>query len=446
MTADSPERFLTLATAWVGHSGGVTVNRELSIALAELGHDVYARVSVPSPGHPLVHVQGLDPVPGITDERGQLLRADGLPRNVDVIIGHGRFTGGAASYLREKFYPRARVVHITHALTDELDRLRGDPQQATQHAETERLLISKSDLAVGVGPLLTDDTARLARMCEHPPPVREMIPGVQLGRPAAPDPLQKRVNLLLFGRADDPLKGVDTAVGVLVALRHKGVDAQLTILGAKPGALKAGEEMIRKEFGQNVKLKPFTSDRSVIEAEIRGADLMLMASRHDGFGLTATEAAGYGLPVLVPSNIGAGMFLSDPKKVPPELGLPSVVQVPAGAHSAPADVWADRAEALIQDMARTRHRALALREHLGNHFTWKHTAQALTEELNKLGPKDPPSLGKGQQSASLVNTRAKAGAASPRKAEGLLSPEAETPRNSLPAPWHGTGRGDGIVR
>jgi hypothetical protein len=87
-------RILTLSTAWEGHSGGVTVNRELSIALAELGHDVTARVSVPSPRHPQVRVQGLDRVPGVTDERGQLLRADGLPRNIDVIVGHGRFTGG----------------------------------------------------------------------------------------------------------------------------------------------------------------------------------------------------------------------------------------------------------------------------------------------------------------------------------------------------------------
>lgn len=96
---DQPARILTLSTAGEGHSGGVTVNRELSLALAARGHDVTARVSVPSPPDPRVRVQGLDPVPGIPDERGQLLRADGLPRNIDIIIGHGRFTGGAASYL-----------------------------------------------------------------------------------------------------------------------------------------------------------------------------------------------------------------------------------------------------------------------------------------------------------------------------------------------------------
>lgn len=389
----SPKRYLTLATAWEGHSGGVTVNRDLSIALAELGHDVHARVSRPSPEHPSVKVHGLEPVPGITDERGQLLRADRLPRNVDVIIGHGRFTGGAASYLKEKFYPNATVVHITHALTDELDRLRGDPAQATQHAETERLLISKADLAVGVGPLLTDEAARLARMCENPPPVQEMIPGVPIGRASEPHPLQQRKNLLLFGRASDPLKGVDTAAELLAHLRGRGIDAQLTVLGAGAEGLHEMGEQLRKKYGNLVKLKPFTSDRSVIEAEMRGADLMVMASKHDGFGLTATEAAGYGVPVLVPSNIGAGMFFNDANRIPPELGRPSVVQVPAGSETAPVSLWADQAESMIRDMPATRERALQLQEHLGRNFTWRHAAQELDHGVDKIRE---PSKGKAK--------------------------------------------------
>ena len=138
-------RILTLGTAWEGHSGGVTVNRELSVALAEQGHEVTARVSQPSPQHPRVRVQGLDPIDGIS-ERQRVAHADGLPERVDVIIGHGRFTGAAAGRLRERHYPNARVVHVVHALTDELDRWRGDPDQATRHAETERRLVAGADL------------------------------------------------------------------------------------------------------------------------------------------------------------------------------------------------------------------------------------------------------------------------------------------------------------
>lgn len=112
--AGSPEsgpeqpHVLTLADQW--HGGGpLAVNRELSIALAELGCRVTARTGSPVQGRPAVEIPGLgiqslDPIPGLNGRRSQLLRADGLPDDVDVIVGHGRFSGGAASYLRDHFY------------------------------------------------------------------------------------------------------------------------------------------------------------------------------------------------------------------------------------------------------------------------------------------------------------------------------------------------------
>ncbi|GHJ30012.1 hypothetical protein TPA0910_44450 [Streptomyces hygroscopicus subsp. sporocinereus] len=377
-------RTLTLSTAWAGHSGGVTVNRELSLALADLGHDVTARVSVPSPQHPSVQVQGLEPVLGITDERGQLLRADGLPRNIDVIVGHGRFTGGAASYLRDQFYPQAKVVHIVHALTDELDRLRDDPMQATEHANTERLLIGKADVAMGLGPLLTDDAARLARMSPTPPLVAEMPPGVILGEPPSPSPLQKRLNLLLFGRADDPLKGAKLAAEAAGRLHAEGIDLQLTVLGAQPTQMRAQERALSDIAQFPVKIKPFTPDRALIEAEIRGADLVMMPSQHEGFGLVATEAAGFGVAVSVASNTGAGMFFSDSRRVPEHLGQPSVVQIPSGSDSQrQVQLWAEHVKNRLapEALTQTRARALELREFLGKNYTWKHSAEAMDNSV-----------------------------------------------------------------
>ncbi|MGW3498488.1 glycosyltransferase family 4 protein [Streptomyces sp. NPDC001020] len=380
-------RILTLSTAWAGHSGGVTVNRELSIALADLGHDVTARVSVPSPSHPRVQVQGLEPVLGVTDERGQLLRADGLPRNVDVIVGHGRFTGGAASYLRDQFYPQAKVVHIVHALTDELDRLRDDPMQATEHANTERLLIGKADVAMGLGPLLTDDAARLARMSPTPPLVAEMPPGVILGEPPAPFALQNRLNLLLFGRADDPLKGANLAAQVAGRLHAEGIDLQLTVLGAQPSQLRVQERALSDIAQIPVKVKPFTPDRTLIEAEIRGADLVLMPSKHEGFGLVATEAAGFGVPVAVASNTGAGQFFNNARRIPGHLGQPSVVHAPPHSDEQQlVQLWAQHVKDRLNPEAlpHTRARALELREFLGKNYTWNHSAEAMDVSVAQL--------------------------------------------------------------
>lgn len=380
-------RILTLATEWQGHSGGITVNRELSIALAELGHEVTARVSTPSPPHPRVHVQGLGPVLGISDARSQLLRSDGLPPDVDLIIGHGRFTGGAASYLRDEIYPRAKIVHIVHALTDELDRLRNDPLQASEHAITERLLVGKADVAMGLGPLLTDETARLARMATTPPVVAELPPGVALGAPPMPHPLQKRLNLLLLGRVGDPLKGAQLAARVTGKLRSEGLDLQLTLLGANPSEVRSQEGLIFEVTGVATKVKPFTSDRDLIEAETRGADLVLMPSVHEGFGLVATEAAGIGVPIAVPSDTGAGLFFSDPQRVPPHLGRTCVVSVPPNVRDGQlVELWADHIKRRLspQAITQTRERALELRHHLGRHYTWQHAAKALEHSVTQV--------------------------------------------------------------
>nr|WP_191878460.1 glycosyltransferase family 4 protein [Streptomyces filipinensis] len=77
--------------------------------------------------------------------------------------------------------------------------------------------------------------------------------------------------------------------------------------------------------GIPVKVRPFTGDQNELDADIRSADLVVIPSRQDGFPFTALEAARSGIPVLAGSNIGTGMFLSDPARVVPELGLPSVV-------------------------------------------------------------------------------------------------------------------------
>lgn len=219
----------------------------------------------------------------------------------------------------------------------------------------------------------------------------------------------------------------------------------MTVLGAKPETLQEQESSIRDSTGQPVKLKPFTSDRSVIEAEIRGADLMIMASKHDGFGLTATEAAGVGLPVLVPSNIGVGMFFSDPNRVPPELGLPSVIQVPPIADQAPVELWAERAEALIKDMPETRSRALQLREHLGKGYTWGHTAANLENHLAQIEPRVDR-----DRSAEAVVAIATTGLPAPSKGANR-GKENNSPSNPPTKPPHGAkqntrSRGSGPER
>ncbi|MGK5557796.1 glycosyltransferase family 4 protein [Actinomadura kijaniata] len=427
MTLSRPPRLLILGTAWSGN-GGHTVNRELAGAFAQLNYDVTLRIVGPAGQAPAgVRVQSLDPdaIPGLDDPRGHLLRTDGLPRRadgIDVIVGAGRFSGGAASYLRDRHYPQAKVVHFVHAVVDELDRWRGDPEQANRHASTERKLIGKADLAVGVGPLLTEEAIRLARMCEHPPPVHELIAGAPIKQPPTPQPGQRRLNVLLFGRAGDPLKGADTAAYAVGELYHnRGLDVQLTVRGADPGTLQRQEQELSSIARMPVKVRGFSDNQTELDADLRGADLVVIPSRQDGFALTAMEAAGMGVPVLAGSNIGIGIFLSDPTRVPTELGRPSVVPMLGNEDAAElGQRWADHAEPLLRNIDQSRQRALALREHFKQHYTWKHAAERLHTTLEQITART------SGHARELEAVRL-------AQASGLLGPY-RPPRSSAPTP------------
>ncbi|MFE5330472.1 glycosyltransferase family 4 protein [Embleya sp. NPDC056575] len=439
MPGGSTARYLILGTAWSGN-GGHTVNRELAAGLARLGHHVTLRVVGPvGTLSASVDVQSLTPIPGI-DARGQLLRADGLPQDVDTVVGAGRFSGGAAGYLRDQHYPGARVVHFVHAAVDELDRWRGDPTQANAHGRTERLLIDRADLAVGVGPLLAEEARQLARMGERNPPVHELVAGTTLRPPPHRSPAHTRLNVLLFGRADDPLKGADIAAHAVGELHRRGLDVRLTVRGGNAHnaqALADQENRLSTLAGTTVKVRGFTDDQAELDSDLRGADMVVIPSRQDGFPLTAMEAAGYGIPILVGSNIGTGMFLTDPSRVPTELGRPSVVPM-KGNEPAPdlGHTWADHAEELLRDLDRTRTRAMRLRDHLGASYTWEHAAARLHERVQEISPtadrtSHTPSLAEAGPTTTTSPTRGRSRLA---RITSILVPETTRPATPRTAP------------
>jgi glycosyltransferase involved in cell wall biosynthesis len=379
-----PLRVLSLADKWYG-GGPFAVNREVSQSLARLGHHVTTRVTTPTPAHDLVDIQVLPPVPGISDQRAQLLRADNLPRDIDLIIGHGRFSGGAAAYLRDNFYPNAKVVHFMHVTADEMDRGRGNPMQSNEHTNTERQIVERADLVVGVGPLLTEEGRRLARMCEKPPPVVEMTPGMVSETPAQRDPNQRLMNLLVFTRTDDHLKGADIAARTAGELRQRGLPVQLTMLGAMASEVPEQEKALSDIAGFPVRVRSYTSDLSMMAAEIRGADLVMHTARHEDFGLAPLEVAGYGVPVIVGNHTGVGMYLDDANQVPPELGQPAVVNTKDLPHDQFYLAFADKAEEKLRNPEAAWQAAGDRRTFLAENRTWDHSAGQLVTDLGSHG-------------------------------------------------------------
>jgi glycosyltransferase involved in cell wall biosynthesis len=424
---DGTPRVMTAFVAWSSEAGGgATANREMAASFTAAGAEVYARV--PHGGEPFTdpvsgaQVVGTRQVWGVNDLRALLMLPDNLPPHIDVIIGHSRFSGGAAVWLADHVYPQARYVHVLHSLPEQLDALRGTPADGRQHAATERVLMARADLVVGVGPLLARHAAELSG--GPPPPVHTMIPDMTAaaGDPPARPPGQREptsergtseaeakpdrhseVNILVQGRLDDPLKGVDIAARVVAALQAEGVDVRLIARGARLESVPHQTELLTAVTGEgNVEVRPRTVKAAELLRDLRDADLVLMPSVHEGFGLVASEAARAGVPVFVGEGTGAGLFFGDPTFVPANLGELATVRdgitmsvVWDALHRAAGDpeaarasldsrrlqAWVDQVRQATEHMPEHRQRALDLRAFLDSRYPTGSAGRAILDIL-----------------------------------------------------------------
>lgn len=107
--------------------------------------------------------------------------------------------------------------------------------------------------------------------------------------------------LLLFVGRIQPLKGVDVAVEALAKLERS--DARLWIVGGASGAGGEGEvDRIRhliadNHLGERVRFVP-PQPHHLLSTFYRAADVCLVPSRSESFGLVALEAAACGVPTV----------------------------------------------------------------------------------------------------------------------------------------------------
>ena len=308
-----------LAQPGVGDSGGMNVYvRELAASLAQagVGTTVYVRRWAPGlphevavePGFRVVHIDAGPPD----------LPKEALPDTVDA------FTEGVAAHLEE--HP-ADVLHANywlsalagHRLKHRLDlplvstfhtlaRVKaetGDPEPSRRvDAETE--VVGCSDVIVANS---VEEMVQLQRLYGAEPSRVEMVPpgvehaffspGDQGGARAALGIADHPV-LLFVGRIQ-PLKGLPVAVGALAALGR--ADAELVVVGGPSGV--EGEAELARVRAQASELGVIDRIRFVepqphhlLSTYYRAADVVLVPSRSESFGLVALEAAACGVPVV----------------------------------------------------------------------------------------------------------------------------------------------------
>jgi len=124
--------------------------------------------------------------------------------------------------------------------------------------------------------------------------------------------------LLLFVGRIQPLKGLDVAID---ALRHLPADVRLVVVGGASGAEGADHErhcrglVERFGLGDRVIFRP-PQPHHLLSSYYRAADVCLVPSRSESFGLVALEALACGTPVVASSVGGIREYLTS------ALGLP----------------------------------------------------------------------------------------------------------------------------
>jgi D-inositol-3-phosphate glycosyltransferase len=305
-----------------GDSGGMNVYvREVASALAQAGVEctTFTRADRPGlprevvvePGHRVVHIDAGPydlPKERLPDELDAFTTGvlDHLAEGPGVDIVHGNYWLSGVVGHRLKHVLDIPLVSTFHTLArvkaegGDLEPEWRDRAEADVIGCSDAICVSCPEEERQFRRLYGDPDGRI----EIVPPAVEhafFAPGDRAGaRRAVGLPVDRPV-ILFVGRIQ-PLKAPDVAIRALGAL-HRFPDAVLAIVGGASGA--AGDT--EAEAARRLAVELGVSDRvlfvapqphHILSSWYRAADLVVVPSRSESFGLVALEAAACGVPVV----------------------------------------------------------------------------------------------------------------------------------------------------
>ncbi|XP_044170560.1 NLR family CARD domain-containing protein 3-like [Acropora millepora] len=430
-----------LASEWGSSKGGLsTISRELAIQLAKFPN-VEVTVFLPkcfdgNKAEALSHGISIVEAERLVGYHEELDWLSFPPENlqIDVVVGHGVKLGRQAQVIRKSH--KCKWVQVVHTDPEKLGMYKcyeNPISKGEQKHSAEVELCQMSDLVVAVGPKLTEAFRKYLRWCERDQNVSELTPGVFADFASVKQALDERKDrsVLIFGRGDDKdfkLKGFDIAARSVTALP----DTHLVFVGAPEGK---HTDVTKHLLDSGISERRLTvrgfRDREALKREFCEADLVLMPSRTEGFGLTALEAMSAGLPVLVSKNSGFGEALG---RVP--FGSSFVID------SEDPSAWTAAINGTWNKDRRTRLDEIkVLRDAYGKRYSWSEQCKNLLDRwpsllVNRQGfpGKDQDFQGRIKRKTKKCSDQDKAGDPSYvikwiqqiyKKCEGVI----------LPVPW-----------
>ena len=335
-----------LATLGGKDTGGMNVYvRDLTLELGRLGiHvDVFTRsqdehvphvlhdlgygnrvVHIPAgPERPLPKQELVDHIPQFVEGIKKFAEEKGI--QYDLIHSHYWLSGLAAEALSDA-WGGTPIIQMFHTLGEMKNRVARDDseREGSYRLDGEQHVLARVDRVIAATPAEQAQLewlykADMRKVCVIPP-------GVEVGHfyPIPVDEARQYIGLapearmILFVGRIEPLKGLDTLLKAVACLRVKDLaePVHLAVIGGDPEA--APEEMsaemarIQKMCDDLTvgKMVAFLGKRSqdTLPYYYSAAEVVVMPSHYESFGMVALEAMACGTPVLA-SQVGGLAFL-----------------------------------------------------------------------------------------------------------------------------------------
>ena len=382
-------------------TGGMNVYvRELSRELARRGHcvDIYTRNANPEvptisealgPHARVIHVTAGPPHPIPKDQiadhidefvAGVNLHAEGTPP-YDIIYSHYWLSGLVALRLRDQWgIPFLQMFHTLGKMKNKV-AANEEERASERRIATEYLLMREADRIVAGSPM--DEQHMVQEYDINPERVVVIPPGVDTTHfyPRPRRAARQRVGvpedtfMILYVGRIEPLKGLDTLLRAIKYLSHQCCSLQeitVVIVGGDTGSQGARNAEMRRLLDLRDRLGlqglvTFLGKRGqeVLPDYYSAADVVVMPSYYESFGMVALEAMACGTPVVA-SKVGGLLF--------------TVIDGVTGYHvpSGNALALAQRLE-FLKTHPEVRKELGKHAFYIARHYAWSHIGERIEE-------------------------------------------------------------------
>ena len=335
-----------LATLGGKETGGMNVYvRDLSRELARRGHhvDIYTRSQDGT--HPRINQNGLgrgarvihlragpeypynknlvyDHLPEFVDGVLAQAQTDGV--EYDVLHSHYWLSGVVAQELRQRW--GTPILHMFHTLGE----MKNVVAQRPEERETGRRIDVESDIVQFADGLIAATPVEEEQLVQlygaDPSRIHVVSPGVDIERfhPIPQAHAKERIalcpdcHLILFVGRIEPLKGINNllrAIALVVAKRPElREQLHVPIVGGDVDRIREDDEMVRlQELREDLGIGDIVTflgarDQDTLQYYYSAAEMVVMPSDYESFGMVALEAMACGTPVIA-SDVGGLSFL-----------------------------------------------------------------------------------------------------------------------------------------